>query len=477
MRDHLRIYQFQAENVKRLGVIQITPKGDVIKISGSNGSGKTSLLDCIEYALFGTGNVPSQVIRRGKRSATIQLDLGKVVVTRRFSESGRTTLQIMSKADRSLFQSPQALLDALAGRISFDPLEFIRMKPKDQFDVLRKLVAVDWDAFDADYKRDYDLRRETKRDYLAIEVRRDSIAVQPDLPLERRDEEALTKEIAEAAQFNEEIERERRRREVRAEELEDNQRRVDDKTERIAELREEIKQLEGELVEDQRVAKACVDEVAKWKPLAEPKNSRELAEQLNAARIVNAAIAKREQRDALQAEIDVLKERHTALSESLEKIAKAKEEAIAAVHFPVQGLGFGNEEVLWQGLPFNQVSNADQIRASVAIGMAMNPQLRVMRIKDGSLLDSKSMAIVEELAKGEEFQLWMEVVDESGKVGIYLEDGEIKAVNDESEVPEAPERDMRINLPMPGAKSVDDLDPAPTTKTRKPRKAKNEPKP
>ena len=144
--------------------------------------------------------------------------------------------------------------------------------------------------------------------------------------------------------------------------------------------------------------------------------------------------------------------------------------AIASVQFPVKGLGFGEDEVLWEGLPFNQISNSEQIRASVAIGMAMNPRLRVMRIKDGSLLDTESMEIVADLAKREDFQIWMEVVDETGKVGIYLEEGEVKAVNDESEVPETPERDMRIDLPMPPARTVEQLDPP--TKAKRTRKAK-----
>jgi ABC-type cobalamin/Fe3+-siderophores transport system ATPase subunit len=459
VKDHLKIYRFAAENVKRLQVVQITPNGNIIKVSGKNGAGKSSVLDAIEYLLRGTTNVPSKVIREGKRSATIQGDIGDFIITRKFTDSGRTTLQIMSKADRSFYASPQELLDGLMGKMSFDPLEFIRMKGSDQFKVLRKIVDVDLDSFDADYKRDYDLRRDVKKEYLAIEVRRDAIAVQPDLPLERRDEEALTKEMAEVAQYNETIDRERQKREKVASAKEQIRQQVVARAGRIEAIRLELEQLEADTVRDRQSIENIEREEKTWKKLPEPKNARDLADQLNAARIVNAAIVKREQRDALQAEIDALKERHAALSASLDAITAARTAAIASVHFPVDGLGFGEDEVLWQGLPFNQVSNADQIRASVAIGMAMNPRLRVMRIKDGSLLDSSSMAIVAELAKDQDFQIWMEVVDESGKVGIYLEEGEVKAVNDESEVPEKPERDMRIDLPMPGAKTVEQLEP------------------
>ena len=61
--------------------------------------------------------------------------------------------------------------------------------------------------------------------------------------------------------------------------------------------------------------------------------------------------------------------------------------------------------------------------------MAANPTLRVLRIQDGSILDSKSMAILEELCKAHGFQAWVEEVREDGKIGIVMEDGEVVADN------------------------------------------------
>ena len=61
--------------------------------------------------------------------------------------------------------------------------------------------------------------------------------------------------------------------------------------------------------------------------------------------------------------------------------------------------------------------------------MAGNPKLRIIRITDGSLLDAKNLEIVREMAGSRDFQVWIERVDESGKVGIYLEDGAVVADN------------------------------------------------
>ena len=67
---------------------------------------------------------------------------------------------------------------------------------------------------------------------------------------------------------------------------------------------------------------------------------------------------------------------------------------------------------------------------SMGISMALNPTMRVVRIKDGSLLDKKNMAILGTMCKDKDFQLWIERVsdrdsyEKGGKVGILIEEGE-----------------------------------------------------
>ena len=48
------------------------------------------------------------------------------------------------------------------------------------------------------------------------------------------------------------------------------------------------------------------------------------------------------------------------------------------------------------------------------------------------------MAVLEEMAHEHDFQILMEKVDTSGKVGIFMEDGAIKTVNKEPEPEPAP---------------------------------------
>jgi energy-coupling factor transporter ATP-binding protein EcfA2 len=433
----MKIIQLTAENIKRLKAVSLTPNEHINRISGPNGSGKTSVLDAIEWALKGTSNVPSHPVRKGSGKGHIIIKTEEFTVYRRFMEGGSRngTLAIEANDTHNRFQGPQEMLDNLLGSISFDPLEFIRMHPKKQFEVLRSLVKldIDIDKLDAENKVDYEKRRELKKEVTALETRRDAIKVAEGLPKAKRDEAALVKELQEASDYNANIDRQRREREDHKRETTVLENAITDRASRIAELTAEITRLAEINLEASKDILLREADAATWPPLPEPKNAAELGEAITAARKINAAIDQRNQRDQLQKQIDTTEETVEKLSAALKERDEKKVKAMEEAQFPVKGLGFGSEEVIYEGLPFNQVSNADQIRASVAIGIAFNPKMRVMRVKDGSLLDDKSMAILSEMSVTENFQLFIEVVDTSGKVGVYLEDGEVKAVNDEPE--------------------------------------------
>jgi hypothetical protein len=423
------------ENVKRLKVLDLTPNKYINRISGANGSGKTSVLDGIEWALTGTSTVPSQPVRKGSGRATIQLDLGEIIVTRRFTEGGSKngTLVIEAKDTRNRFQGAQALLDSYMGKISFDPLEFLRMHPKKQLEVLRSLVKVeiDLDQLEADYQADYLRRREAKKEKIAVETRRDAVYVPDGLPKAKVDEAALVKQLREASDFNAAIEQQKREREDFEQEGEQLIRSSEERTKKLAQIAEEVARMKAEQQKASARLDAMKAEKSKWEPLAEPRNAAQLAEQIEAARKTNSGIDRRSLYEQYDREAAQLETEIVTLSEALDTREAQKTEALTKAEFPVPGLAFGEDEVVYRGFPFNQVSNAEQIRCAVAIGMAANPELRVMRIKDGSLLDDKAMHILAEMAEAHDYQIFVEVVDTSGKVGVYLEDGEVAAVNEE----------------------------------------------
>jgi hypothetical protein len=110
-------------------------------------------------------------------------------------------------------------------------------------------------------------------------------------------------------------------------------------------------------------------------------------------------------------------------------IEKEKVELLQNAKMPIKGLSVKDEGVFYNDVPFCQLSTSEKLKVGLSIAMEMNPDVRVIRILDGSLLDEDNMEIVKEMINGKDYQVWIEKVDSSGKIGFYIEDGEIKNIN------------------------------------------------
>jgi hypothetical protein len=430
----LRVISLQVENFKKIKVAHIEPKGSVIKITGANASGKTSALDAIYLALVGARGGPTAPVRRGAERGMVKVDLGEYIVTRQWYENGNPKGEMWIEAhDGRRYGTPQAILDAAMGKISFDPLAFTHMEAKQQADELRKLLDLDepLTKLKVVYDENYATRTEEKRELDRLKAQRAALTYPEGLPAKKRNIDAMVEDLAKVSDYNMAIEREKINRErIQAAQatLIDNE---GQKRDRIAELHAEIKRLEKLAAEDRDNIEMNTRQMKAWKPLAEPKDANAISEEIAAARGVNAAIERREQGDRLDQQIDDKTETVAKLNRAIDDNRQAAADLIAKAQYPIPGLGFSEGEVTFNDLPFSQASDAEKIKVSISIAMIGNPKLRVMRIKDGSLLDSNSMKVVEEMADEHDYQVWMEIVDQSGAVGVYLVDGEVAAIDGE----------------------------------------------
>jgi DNA repair exonuclease SbcCD ATPase subunit len=432
----MKIVGLQAENFKRLRAVNIKPDGSVVELRGRNGQGKSSVLDAIWAALAGKSAAPALPIRRGAEEARIVLDLGELVVTRIFrngKDDQVTTTLSVTAADGAKYNSPQTMLDKLLGAAAFDPLGFSRLKAKEQFDVLRQFVpGVDFDLIQRQHDGDMERRRDINRQAQQARAAATVITLPPDTPAEPVDESALVAELETAGQKNTDIERRKQNRAAAVEAIAGKVSEGNRLLARVEELRAEIERLVAQAATVQQEATDLQTRLDNAEPLPEPVDTSAIRDQITKARTTNANVAQAKAKAAHLAKAVDLEKQADDITAAMELRQANKVAAIAAAKMPVPGITFGDGEVLLNGVPFSQASSAEQLRASVAIAAAMNPKLRVIHVRDGSLLDAESLQLLSQFATENDLQVWAEIVDSSGATGIVIEDGAVKVAEAEA---------------------------------------------
>jgi len=430
----MKIVNLTAENIKRLVAVDITPDANIVTIAGKNGAGKTSVLDSIWWALAGTSHIQSQPIRKGQSTARIRLDMGELIVERKFNEKGSTlTVQTVEGAR---FPSPQGILDALLGELSFDPLAFSRMPPKQQFDELRRVADIDIDcaALDRQNAQDYTMRTDINRQAKAKRAQAEGIAfndvIASTVP---PDESALVAQLEEAGKTNQAIDARRSKRDLARLEVERWRQQVDVNNEQIVKLQQQIDRLKTESKDLTSKAKSIEKQIEDAGDLPREVDTAAIRSAITNARNIASEIEEHQRRrtskEVLLAETIALEDGARALTVAMERRDAQRIDAIKAAKLPIAGLGLGNGVVTFNDVPLEQTSSAEQLRISLAIAMASNPKLRVIRIQDGSLLDDDSLASITAAAIEHDYQIWIERVDTSGKIGVVIEDGAVKVTS------------------------------------------------
>lgn len=432
----MKIVELRAENFKRLRAVQIRPDGAMVQVTGANGQGKTSVLDAIWAALGGLrGCAVSQPVRRGEEEARIRLDLGDYVVTRRFrrGEGGDVTasLTVTSADGQSVMRSPQAVLDGLVGELSFDPLAFARARPRDQVDQLRTLVpGFDFGENESRRKELFEERTEAGRAHKRARAAADAVSVPPGPRPEPIDVSAKINRLAAASQANVERAAERLRRERASDIAQKGHERAHQLMERASRLIEEADRLRKDAETANRTAGDQETYLSKLEPVPPDEDLAALRAAVDEARRHDAAITLHDDRARHEVQACGYEAAVKRLTGEMAALDEAKRAAVADAKLPVEGLVLGDDEVLLDGVPLADASDADRLRVSVAVAMALNPTLRVIRVREGSVLDSKSLAAVAAAVAERDYQCWVERVDESGEVGFVIVDGEVVARSD-----------------------------------------------
>lgn len=410
-----KLIGLQASNFKRLRAVDITfpTSGGALAVMGSNEAGKSSLLDALEVAIAGR-KAPKmeQPIHAGADEARVIATFEDLVVTRRYKADGTTTIEAAG-TDGRRFARTEEVLSALYNHVALDPLAFARLPDKEQVDTLLGLIGYDPSKLDAARAEAFELRTIVNREVKALAARVAALPpIDTKLPEEPVDIAALSERMAAALGATAEAER-----------VADAHRRA---VEDVQTARATLERARAELERQESVLAVAQEALDAVKA---PEDPEPIRRQIEEARLTNQRVADNAERRRLAAEHTEKSAEADRLTARIAEIAAQKEAELAAASMPVPGLTISEDGILLlRGTPFSQASTGAQIRTGTAIAMALNPDLRVIVIRDASLLDAGNRETIDALAKANDFLVLMEIADTAGPVGIVIEDGAVAEV-------------------------------------------------
>lgn len=417
----MKVTQLAAKNYKRLRYVEIRPAGELVVIGGRNAQGKTSILDALADALAGSKTKALEPVRHGEDRADIVVKTDTGLTIRKYYTAGGGYGLRVQTDDGAEFPSAAAYLAKFFNSLTFDPLEFARASEDKQAATLRKLAGIDTEGLDLQRKVVFDERTIVNRRVRDLKGELDGIGPRP---LTDGKSWNIDELLAKQREATEEQARQTglRRDLVTAED-------------RVAGCDRECERQQEELArvtEMLRVAKLRREEA-----IALYAKVRETVEALLPPNDFSATIAEATKHNDANANVkrwDLANERHEQavyqsqlLTDQIDEIDLEKLEAIRSATYPLPELSVDAAgHVLYAGIPFSQASAAEQVKVSAACGLALKPELRLLIIRDGSLLDDDSMASLEALAIEHDAQIFIEKVGAEG-ASVVIEDGEVVA--------------------------------------------------
>lgn len=473
MKNQFKIIGLSISGVRKITALEMSlSKNGLIPIIGGNQQGKTTVLDVLEMLLRGGKAIPADMIQHGLKKSTIsgviEGDNDRYVIERVIKHKGKASLKITDKKGYVISSKPQAFLDTLYNEITFDPMPFIGKDSNKKLSFLMSLLKIDFTDINKEIKRVEEERLIVGRECRKIGELTPIQEVKP-IKISTLIEE---KSKIEAFNHNQEILRLKKKSSVEkkgmyiqqvealegefseietnyVEEMKESKQKF---LEKIAKMKEEYKEYEKQALEAKNELLKLKKETIKNKKtqisdiesvienLAEPQSVKSVDD-------INDAIASAEDTNNKAKEyemyinnVKIIQDKNNEYSELTKKINKlreSKKEILMKHKMPIDGLQIVLDDddkpdgVYFDGIHSDNWSDAQGIRISCELCIAMNPKLRAIMIDRGESFDKKALKALQEWAINNDIQTIITIVDEIPEVedrdenSFYIESGSL----------------------------------------------------
>lgn len=417
----VKITALEAENVKRIKAVALTPAPTGLTlVGGNNNQGKTSVLDALAWALGGDRFRPDAAQRDGAVApAHLKVKLSNGVVVERKGKNASLTV-----TDPTGRRSGQQLLNAFVEPLALDLPRFMDASDKEKADILLRIIGIGTELHtrDMEIKALYDKRTFTgqlaqQKKHFAEELI--SYPEAPDEPVSASD---LIRQQQDILAHNGENQRKRNQLDKLIDEKNQLNFTLRDLDEKIEDLKEEYEQtqakftdLEKQIFQARKSAAQLQDEST-----AELEASIRDIEETN--RKVRANLEKsRAEDEAVQYDSE-----YKRLTEQIAQKRADRMALLNGADLPLRGLSVEDGALTYKGKHWRDMSGSDQLRVAAAIVRRLNPDCGFVLLDKLEQMDMTTL---------QEFSAWLEAeglqaiatrVSTGSECQIIIEDGMVK---------------------------------------------------
>ena len=446
----MQVLTYSAHNVLGVKDIKFDLAGrHLFLVGGANGQGKSSALTALIMALAGKSGMtdyPEIALRKGQKQGKVTIKLTgdtdlmednyiTVELSLRQKNSGQVVeeFKVLDSAGEEA-PTPRKLLQDLFSLRAFDPLAFEKMNPKEKATLVQKMLGLDLSKFDREHKKVFDQRTDLNRDGKKLSAQFEAAKKHEGVPAEEVKVSSVLEQIdtinsAQAA-------RAKQQDQIKSAEkgLSDLKQNVTEAGNDVARLEDELKRAKNRLATFENSVKEQQKIVASDTKALDgfPDRSAELAPlraQIATAEETNRKVRENQAYDKLEKELKASRSEYQKLSDRLKAIQDERAETVAKAPWPVPGMELNEDGLLMDGLPFEQASTSQRIMASVKVGMALNPKLRLLVCQHGSDLDNDTLDALAKVVEENDFQMIVEIVSRSKedeeRCAVIIADGEV----------------------------------------------------
>lgn len=448
-------------HIKNLfGISETELDGRSIEVTGSNGVGKTSIIDSIKYALTNDSS-RDYVIKNGESEGEIFIETDTGLTIDRKKRVNQADYKNI-RQDGKPVQSPEAFVRELFTPLQIDPVRFTQMSRQEQNRIILDLIEFDWDLNwikekfgeipqGVDYQQNIlqvlnDIQSE-KGVYFQIrqdinrEIRNKTAFISDiakDIPQGFQAEkweaydlsEAYTK-ITKAQEYNSRIERAKLFKDSYDNKVRGYQAEMEiavsnlksaitaereQLTSEIERKKAEIKAAEDKLnsLSDKIADKTKIFESEYREKVAKLDSDIKVADEYTGKQLVNISAMQTEVKTAeemkkhlneyrrmksMQDELETLEEHSKALTSKIELARELPGEILKTATIPVKGLTVKDGIPLINGLPVSNLSEGEQLQLCVDVALSKPNSLQIILIDGAEKLSEKNRLALYEKCK------------------------------------------------------------------------------